>query len=134
MIEAFERHLTNVDITNKFEKAKTRDEKIKICREYLEKNGFQVSVKQKKVEGDFPKFPVSPSNVKDPQILKYAHRESDYYHMNGTFDPHEHESRIYQLAANGLLQQLAPFMKLEIVQDRSGFEKVYTVGIGVFKI
>lgn len=42
MLEAFERHLTSIDIGRKFEKAKTNDDKIALCKEFLEKHGYKV--------------------------------------------------------------------------------------------
>ena len=45
MLEAFERHLTSIDITRKFEKAKTNDERVAICKEFLEKQDFVVKPK-----------------------------------------------------------------------------------------
>ena len=45
MIEAFERHLNTIDITRKFEKAKTNDERVAICKEFLEKQDFVVKPK-----------------------------------------------------------------------------------------
>ena len=47
MLEAFERHLTSIDISRKFENAKTNEEKIKLCTEFLEKQGFEVKLKPK---------------------------------------------------------------------------------------
>jgi hypothetical protein len=47
MLEAFERHLTSIDISRKFEKANTNEEKIKVCKEFLEKQGFEVKFKPK---------------------------------------------------------------------------------------
>lgn len=47
MLEAFERHLTSIDISRKFEKAKTNEDKIKVCKEFLEKQGFEVKFKPK---------------------------------------------------------------------------------------
>ena len=45
MLEAFERHLNTIDITRKFEKAKTNDERVAICKEFLEKQDFVVKPK-----------------------------------------------------------------------------------------
>ena len=45
MLEAFERHLNTIDITRKFEKAKTNDERIAICKEFLENQDFVVKPK-----------------------------------------------------------------------------------------
>ena len=43
MLEAFERHLTSIDIGRKFEKAKTNDDKIALCKEFLEKHGYKIT-------------------------------------------------------------------------------------------
>jgi hypothetical protein len=44
MLEAFERHIVSNDISRKFETAKSTDDKIAICKEYLEKNGYRVQL------------------------------------------------------------------------------------------
>lgn len=46
MLEAFERHLNTIDIGRKFENAKTNSDKIAIAKEFLEKNGYVVSIKE----------------------------------------------------------------------------------------
>ncbi len=52
MIEAFERHLTAIDIGKKFNNAKTNQDKIDVCKEFLEKQGYEVNLKPTKVEFD----------------------------------------------------------------------------------
>lgn len=47
MIEAFERHLADIDISKKFEKAKNKEEKIEACIKYLEDNEYAVYKKGK---------------------------------------------------------------------------------------
>jgi len=52
MLEAFERHLTAIDISKKFDSAKTNEDRIAVCKEFLEKHGYEVSLKPTKVEFD----------------------------------------------------------------------------------
>ena len=51
MIEAFERHLSDIEISKKFEKAKTKEEKIAACKKYLEDNDYDV-IKRIKTKED----------------------------------------------------------------------------------
>lgn len=45
MLEAFERHLSDIEISKRFEKAKTKEEKIAACKKYLEDNEYSVTKK-----------------------------------------------------------------------------------------
>lgn len=42
MLEAFERHLKQHNIAKQFEKAETKEEKIAVCKKYLEDEGYSV--------------------------------------------------------------------------------------------
>lgn len=42
MLEAFERHLKQHNIAKQFEEAKTKEEKIEVCRKFLESEGLSV--------------------------------------------------------------------------------------------
>lgn len=45
MLEAFERHLAAHDIAKRFEKAQTKDERIEVCKKFLEENGYAIKTK-----------------------------------------------------------------------------------------
>jgi hypothetical protein len=64
MIEAFERHLTAIDIGKKFDNAKTNDDRIAICKEFLEKHGYEVGLKPTKVEFDAGEPYINPFGQK----------------------------------------------------------------------
>ena len=51
MLEAFERHLSDIEISKRFEKAKTKEDKIAACKKYLEDNDYDV-VKRIKTKED----------------------------------------------------------------------------------
>lgn len=72
MLEAFERHLTSIDISRKFEAAKTNEDKIKVCKEFLEKQGFEVKFK--------PKFP-------DEDEIERAWNRQTKAPMKNPFEP-----------------------------------------------
>lgn len=42
MIEAFERHLKQHNISKQFEEAQTKEDKIEVCKKFLESEGFKV--------------------------------------------------------------------------------------------
>jgi hypothetical protein len=45
MLEVFEKHLADIEISKRFEKAKTKEEKIAACTKYLEDNDFEVRIR-----------------------------------------------------------------------------------------
>lgn len=45
MLEAFERHLAAHDIAKRFEGAKSKEDKIEVCKKFLEDNGYLVKTK-----------------------------------------------------------------------------------------
>lgn len=50
MLEAFERHLAAHDIAKRFEKAETKEDRIAVCKKFLEDNDYTVE-KVSKVKG-----------------------------------------------------------------------------------
>lgn len=65
MLEAFERHLADIEISKRFEKAKTKEDKIEACIKYLEDNDYNV-VKRIKTKEDL---------MTRQQMNAYAHSE-----------------------------------------------------------
>lgn len=51
MIEAFERHLRQHNISKQFEEAKTKEDKIEVCKKFLESEGYEVQYPSIKAQG-----------------------------------------------------------------------------------
>lgn len=147
MIEAFERHLTAIDIGKKFNSAKTNQDKIDICKEFLEKQGYEINLKPTKVE--FERKPSYKKNLiqggwppDDTTILPY-HQRNCYSILQAEIQICDIE-KYYQIDTDPVYQsqllhkmmpELAKYMKTTLMTHNPDCNSdTLTAKLGVFKV